>query len=181
MDRPYPEEGSCGSLRDWYVARRNIILNRRCDDPTNSSNIHPLVKELCVTLNSIPGIVTGCISGKELDPFRVWFYAYNQAQLFVVARAIDRRYCGAAAWRMYVDAGDMQEFATSYYIEGFSKDRGISYSDNERDEVRIPHVVKNIKKLLDDQQCAMYYGYDTDQTQIPTVEELASYEKLEDL
>ena len=53
--------------------------------------------------------------------------------------------------------------------------------ERERDEVRIPHVVGNIRELLADRQKAKHYGYETDQSLILTAEQLAVYQKLEEL
>ncbi len=81
------------------------------------SRLDPECLALCEALNSIPSLETheSCC-GHGRDSFRIWFRVHRLRNLFVVLRAIERRYCGPPEWRCEGYCGDMEEYAVSFEL-----------------------------------------------------------------
>ena len=61
-------------------------------------------------LNKIPGIKTieSCCGHIDRE-FSIWFTAKTIKNLYVIARCLDRRYCGPEGWSCIVEDTDLTE------------------------------------------------------------------------
>lgn len=64
---------------------------------------------LCRALNDLDGVETEeCCCGHTKYPYRIWFRCNNFISLAIIARAIDRRYCGTKfIWSLTSETSDI--------------------------------------------------------------------------
>ena len=72
------------------------------------ADMDPECVPLCKAINSIPGLETTCsCCGHGESSFDIWFWAKTVRSLYVLARAIDRRYGGPEEWCCLVEDMDL--------------------------------------------------------------------------
>lgn len=65
---------------------------------------------LCDAINSVPGLKThSCCSGHGKKPMEIWLSSRRQRDLYLAARAIDRRYGGPPNWILEIQDVDCSE------------------------------------------------------------------------
>jgi len=115
--------------------------------------------ELCDAINEIPFLMTTescCGHGK--DTFDIWLVAKNLEGLYILARCIDRRYCGPVTetfdadknmtsylpWKLLVEDSDMR-MAPIFHLESSSKGE-LAYKQAKK-------IAKNIRYTLKHKAC----------------------------
>jgi len=115
--------------------------------------------DLCDAINEIPFLMTTescCGHGK--DTFHIWVKARNIEALYVLARAIDRRYCGPTTevfdeernmtayvpWKLLVEDID-STMSVAFHLESSSKGE-LAYKQAKK-------IAKNIRYTLKHKAC----------------------------
>ncbi|MEK6833250.1 MAG: hypothetical protein AABY32_04330 [Nanoarchaeota archaeon] len=111
--------------------------------------------DLCNAINEIPGLITNeSCSGHGRYDFQIWFRAETIIGLYIVARAIDRRYGGPATrmndkcwsyWECHVEDTDLTEDPVHFRLTSNGVQGRMAYSQARK-------IFANIRQFLDNKK-----------------------------
>jgi len=110
--------------------------------------------ELCDAINEIPFLMTteSCC-GHNKSPFRIWLRTKNLEGLYILARCIDRRYCGPVKkihrngitkfeeWKLTVEDSDLY-MAPIFHLESPTIGK-LAYSEAKKIAHNIRYTLKH--------------------------------------